>query len=187
MAILAMVWRPVYRFILWFFRSSEHEFFEGKAKDPSASPTENDWSSTFHEAKDESHFDTIVGRAEGSPPRPSPAPAYIIKFSATWCKPCHRILPVFSDLSTQFKNGVFICVDVDTMGSIAKEFEADILPQFTVLKPADANALPDKHSGLKIVDMMRGADAEKLEAMIARSLPRSKRGIAAAIGRKKSD
>ena len=37
----------------------------------------------------------------------------IIDFHASWCPPCHKIKPIFEDLSKQYLNINFGSIDID--------------------------------------------------------------------------
>ncbi|PIL27794.1 hypothetical protein GSI_10947 [Ganoderma sinense ZZ0214-1] len=80
----------------------------------------------------------------------------IVDFFATWCGPCKVIAPIFEQLASHYPNGVFLKVDVDKVPPIAQKYQVTAMPTFIVIK----------ESG--VVDMMRGADARGLAAMVAK-------------------
>lgn len=58
----------------------------------------------------------------------------IIKFTASWCKPCHAIQPVYEDLAKSYPRIRFAVVDVDKLETVATEWEALRIPYFVTIK-----------------------------------------------------
>jgi thioredoxin len=58
----------------------------------------------------------------------------IVDFTATWCGPCQRIAPLFKELSTQYKDILFLKVDVDEFEDIVEEMNISCMPTFLFLK-----------------------------------------------------
>jgi len=56
----------------------------------------------------------------------------VAKFTATWCKPCHRIQPVYAELSGMHK-GTFFTVDVDDFDELASKYKVSMMPTFIIL------------------------------------------------------
>lgn len=83
-----------------------------------------------------------------------PRKLVVVNFFAEWCRASRKINPVFADLAKKFPNVVFLKVDVDEMGSVAKEFSVDGVPTFLFMK------------GGRIKDMVEGADKEGLEEVL---------------------
>lgn len=75
----------------------------------------------------------------------------VIDFFATWCGPCKRIAPLFEKLSQEYKQIVFLKVDVDESGELVNTFDISAMPTFIFLKDG------------KIVKKVEGADMPALE------------------------
>jgi thiol-disulfide isomerase/thioredoxin len=91
----------------------------------------------------------------------------IVKFTATWCRPCHAIpiQPVFEALAaaaaiterSKSNNGgnnsraIFGTIDVDEVESVASDLKIGVLPTVVVVK------------GGIVVDRYTGSDAEQLQ------------------------
>ncbi len=58
----------------------------------------------------------------------------VIDFFATWCGPCKMISPQLEKLSHQYKNVVFIKVDVDEFEDIASDHQVSAMPTFLFYK-----------------------------------------------------
>ncbi|NP_001281155.1 thioredoxin [Cynoglossus semilaevis] len=54
----------------------------------------------------------------------------VVDFTATWCQPCKNISPVFEELANQYKNVVFLKVDVDEADDVSTECEINCMPTF---------------------------------------------------------
>ena len=58
-----------------------------------------------------------------------------IRFTATWCKPCKQIEPLFIDLSKKFKEYAhFISIDIDEHDDIQQEYRVISIPLFIAIK-----------------------------------------------------
>lgn len=79
-----------------------------------------------------------------------------VDFTASWCKPCKKVAPVFQMLSKQFPKSIFVEVDVDAMDVIAQDHSISAMPTFQV------------HRGGAFVDEVKGAYVEKLKEMVRR-------------------
>jgi len=59
----------------------------------------------------------------------------LVKFTASWCKPCKRIAPKFEALSKEHKNSlIFLEVDFDSNQKLAKHLGAGLLPTFQLYR-----------------------------------------------------
>jgi thioredoxin 1 len=85
--------------------------------------------------KDEENFMIIT---ESSTPSFSElketANGLVVKFTATWCKPCKRIEPHFKALSKDYSSVIFATVDVDECAEIAADHGVVGLPAFHFYK-----------------------------------------------------
>jgi thioredoxin 1 len=70
----------------------------------------------------------------------------IAKFTATWCKPCHAIQPVFEALAAAAAdtNVVFGTIDVDEVDSVASDLTIGVLPTVVVVKEG---TVVDRYTG----------------------------------------
>jgi thioredoxin 1 len=61
----------------------------------------------------------------------------VCKFTATWCKPCHKIQPVFDEFATHYPAASFFTIDVDDFDDISSRFNVAMMPTFLVLQGDD--------------------------------------------------
>ncbi|XP_054936605.1 thioredoxin domain-containing protein 2 [Physeter macrocephalus] len=77
-----------------------------------------------------------------------------VDFSATWCRPCRSIKPLFQSLSVKHKDVVFLEVDADECEGLAKDCNIVCIPTFQFYKKEEK------------VGEFSGALKEKLETLI---------------------
>jgi len=58
----------------------------------------------------------------------------VADFTATWCGPCKRIAPTFSNLSNEYPNVTFLKVDIDENEELANRFSITGVPAFVFFK-----------------------------------------------------
>lgn len=58
----------------------------------------------------------------------------VLDFFATWCGPCKRMGPIMETVSQQFKNVVFLKVDVDENIETSMKYEITSMPTFLFFK-----------------------------------------------------
>lgn len=58
----------------------------------------------------------------------------VLDFFATWCGPCKRMGPIMDSISQQFKNVVFLKVDVDENIESSTKYEITCMPTFVFVK-----------------------------------------------------
>ncbi|XP_029442416.1 thioredoxin-like [Rhinatrema bivittatum] len=78
----------------------------------------------------------------------------VTDFSASWCGPCKKIAPYYEALCKQYKDVVFLKVDVDEVADLAEAWEISSMPTFMFFKKG------------KKVAVIKGAYAEDLKAKI---------------------
>jgi len=78
----------------------------------------------------------------------------VIDFSATWCGPCKMIAPLFTSLSDQMQDVVFLKVDVDDNPDTAAKYSVSAMPTFLFIK------------GGTVVDRLMGANPARLQELI---------------------
>jgi|TARA_B110000305_G_C19157603_1_gene501052 thioredoxin 1 len=81
----------------------------------------------------------------------------IIDFTASWCGPCQRIGPVFSELSENNPNVACIKIDVDNEDTkqICSLCEVRSMPTFVLVKYGE------------VVDKLTGSDPSSLERLFS--------------------
>jgi thioredoxin 1 len=73
----------------------------------------------------EEHFESLT----------SSASITVVKFTASWCKPCQRIEPHFQKLAEEHgSTATFVKVDVDSLDKVAAECGALRIPMFAAFK-----------------------------------------------------
>mmetsp|Transcript_4568 Transcript_4568/g.9214 ORF Transcript_4568/g.9214 Transcript_4568/m.9214 type:complete len:121 (+) Transcript_4568:152-514(+) len=58
----------------------------------------------------------------------------VVDCSAQWCPPCAHMAPIFESLSAEYKDVVFVKVDVDDVPEIKKVLTIWALPTFYFLR-----------------------------------------------------
>jgi len=83
----------------------------------------------------------------------------IVKFTAKWCQPCHKIQPLYEKLAAE-KNAAlkFVLVDVDDLDEIAAAYDVAILPTFVAVQPTAAGT-----TTATVPETYAGSDPKKLK------------------------
>jgi thioredoxin 1 len=76
-----------------------------------------------------------------------------VKFTATWCKPCKLIAPVYHELSAG--RGTFVELDVDEVDEVANAVEVNAMPTFHV------------YAGSRKVAQIEGSAEDQLRQFVA--------------------
>lgn len=58
----------------------------------------------------------------------------MVDYFATWCPPCKAIAPFYADLSEEFKDVLFLKVNVDSLVEVSKEQDITCMPTFKIYK-----------------------------------------------------
>ena len=58
----------------------------------------------------------------------------VVDFTAKWCGPCQRMLPMIQQLERQYSNVVFLKIDVDNAKEIATKENISSMPTFKFYK-----------------------------------------------------
>ena len=82
----------------------------------------------------------------------------VMDFSATWCMPCKSIKPFYNELSTQYKDCIFLAIDANDGEELMDFFSVTSLPTFIFMKQGKAFA------------KLEGADRDKLTEKIINSI-----------------
>jgi len=101
-----------------------------------------------HQVENVADFDSQLEAAGGK--------LVIVDFYATWCGPCRYIAPKLEEMSKQeeFKNVIFLKVDVDDNDDIAKRYSVSCMPTFIYIKNKEK------------VDELSGANEAKLTELL---------------------
>lgn len=78
----------------------------------------------------------------------------IIDWMASWCGPCKKIAPAYTQLSEKYTDVIFLKADVDELNEAAYEADVKSMPTFQFIKDGE------------LVAQFEGANAEKVEALI---------------------
>ena len=80
----------------------------------------------------------------------------VLDFFATWCGPCKRMGPIMEMVSQQFKNVVFLKVDVDENIETSMKYEITSMPTFLFFKKKE------------VVERFSGSAKDKVISIIDR-------------------
>lgn len=80
----------------------------------------------------------------------------VLDFFATWCGPCKRMGPIMETVSQQFKNVVFLKVDVDENIETSMKYEITSMPTFLFFKKKE------------VVERFSGSAKDKVISIIDR-------------------
>ncbi|ELT90043.1 hypothetical protein CAPTEDRAFT_206416 [Capitella teleta] len=80
----------------------------------------------------------------------------VADFWAAWCGPCRLIGPTFEKMANEaeYKDVIFVKVDVDENGELAEEYEIQVMPTFLFFKDGEK------------IDEMAGSNKEKLVELV---------------------
>lgn len=82
----------------------------------------------------------------------------VVKFTASWCKPCHAIQPYYEAQSQKYPHCDFVLIDVDDVEEIAARYEVAMMPTFIIVE------------GGRCVATYRGSKETQLEAFLGTNL-----------------
>ncbi|CBK23782.2 Thioredoxin [Blastocystis hominis] len=81
----------------------------------------------------------------------------IMNFSASWCRPCKMMAPMFAQLSATNDHVNFVKIDVDASPKLSNEEKITSVPTYKLYK-AD-----------KLISQFAGADVNQLQIMIGQA------------------
>jgi thioredoxin 1 len=58
----------------------------------------------------------------------------LVDFSATWCGPCRKMIPVLEQLVNTNKNVKVVSIDIDDCPNLASKYGVKSVPNFLVFK-----------------------------------------------------
>ncbi|XP_074286461.1 thioredoxin H9-like isoform X2 [Silene latifolia] len=79
----------------------------------------------------------------------------VVKFSASWCKPCKEIATPYRELADKYSSLVFLAVDVDEMAELSSSWEIKATPTFYFIRSGQP------------MDKLVGANKSELQKKIA--------------------
>lgn len=89
---------------------------------------------------------------------------FILKFTASWCKPCKALAPVFEKVVNEQQENVYaISVDVDDFDELGAKYHAVLLPMVVAL-----------HRGEK-VEVYHGKDEVELRSFVTSLVSKKKK------------
>lgn len=138
------------------------DFFRGvKKQETSSESTQSEGLSTkistmeseFHgylgDLKSMDQYQALIHNSENSDA------FFVLKFTASWCKPCKALAPVFEKVVNEQQENVYaISVDVDDFDELGAKYHAVLLPMVVAL-----------HRGEK-VDVYHGKDEADLRCFV---------------------
>lgn len=80
----------------------------------------------------------------------------IAKYSASWCGPCHKIAPVYTQLSNEVEHVVFLHIDVDKAKALSSREGVQAMPTFHFFLNGEKDA----------EKTIRGANAAQLKQQV---------------------
>lgn len=78
----------------------------------------------------------------------------VVDFTATWCGPCKTIIPYYHELNEQYKNVLFLKIDVDDNEETTSECDVSSMPTFQFYKSQQK------------IGQFSGADRKKLLELV---------------------
>lgn len=151
--LVLIVLKPVWEFLSKYFGLKVPAAVQGKSSSSCcAKPKEEDKSETsstpksgsFHLTEDMDFYEITQ----------SDEPT-LVRLSASWCKPCKIVEPVFYELADAHPSAKFVSVDVDKFDAIAADCGAISIPRFVAFR-----------SG-KNVGAVATSDKEELKTFVA--------------------
>lgn len=78
----------------------------------------------------------------------------IVDCSATWCPPCRAMAPVFSKMAQEFKDSLFLTIDIDISQDVAADLSITGVPSFFIYRDEE------------LLERLTGATPKKLRETI---------------------
>ena len=85
-------------------------------------------------------------------------PPVVVKFTATWCRPCKAIQPTYALLASDYGTAAFCSIDVDELDEVAASLQVAMMPTFCVFQ------------GGAVVERYAGSSEDQLRAFLAKHL-----------------
>lgn len=78
----------------------------------------------------------------------------IANFSASWCRPCRTVAPLYSEVSEKYPSLMFLTIDVDKVSGLSTSWDIKATPTFFFLRDGQE------------IDKLVGANKAELERKI---------------------
>lgn len=125
-----------------------------RSKTSSASSSSSS-SIVVREIQSEKEFDELLSKNE----------IIVVKFTASWCKPCHNIQPYYQKKCEEYPQHKFLLLDVDELDTIAAKYKVAMMPTFLILQ--------DNDGAVTVTATYRGSNEFELDAFLKENLPSS--------------
>lgn len=113
------------------------------------STTKSEYHGYLGDLKDMDQYQALIRNSENT------EAFFILKFTASWCKPCKILAPVFEKVVNEQQESVYaISVDVDDFDELGAKYHAVLLPMVVAL-----------HRGEK-VEVYHGKDETELRTFV---------------------
>ena len=86
-----------------------------------------------------------------------------VDFYADWCGPCKRIAPTLEKLSEEYKNVLFLKVNVDELESLSGYYKIRAMPTFLVFEKGH---LDEKGNPKAKFEPVAGASEDKIRNLL---------------------
>jgi thioredoxin 1 len=127
---------------------------EPKRRSKTSSSSSSSTSSiVVKEIQSEKEFDELLSKNE----------IVVVKFTASWCKPCHNIQPYYQKKCEEYPQYNFLLLDVDELDTIAAKYKVAMMPTFLILQGNDGT----------VTATYRGSNEFELDAFLKENLPSS--------------
>jgi thioredoxin 1 len=83
----------------------------------------------------------------------------VVDYNAEWCGPCRRIAPRFAALASEFRDTIFLNVDVDQAHEVAALYGITTIPTFHAFRAG------------QLVDQARGANPFAMRSIVVKNQP----------------
>jgi len=132
----------------------------------SSSPSPSSSSSTIvKEIQSEQEFEELLLLNQNKKVMGDSNNKTVVKFTASWCKPCHNIQPFYEQKSTENPGYNFLLVDVDELDGIASKYNVAMLPTFLILTHQNSGG-----GGTVVTATYRGSNKHELEVFLTENL-----------------
>jgi len=79
----------------------------------------------------------------------------LLDFTAAWCRPCQGIAPLLEEIKDEYKDVLFLKVDVDKFQELCDDYNVSSMPTFILLEEGEIKG-----------ERVSGADIEKVMLLL---------------------
>eukprot|EP00262_Sarcandra_glabra_P008095 TRINITY_DN2128_c0_g1_i1.p1 TRINITY_DN2128_c0_g1~~TRINITY_DN2128_c0_g1_i1.p1 ORF type:complete len:130 (-),score=26.52 TRINITY_DN2128_c0_g1_i1:454-843(-) len=83
----------------------------------------------------------------------------VVEFTSSWCGPCKSMEPAINELAIKFTDVWFVKIDVEKLSAVAKEWGAQSLPAFVLVKRGEE---VDKVVGVKKDELQKKIEKHRI-------------------------